>query len=343
MSSAIGFPMPKSIVVDEATMTDTYAKFIAQPFQSGYGHTLGNALRRVLLSSLEGAAISSVRIDGAKHEFDTLDNVVEDVAEIILNLKKIRLNLHAEGPKTLEIHKDKAGKVTAANIICDSTVEVLNTDQLICTLDKSAPFHAEIEVISGKGYLPAENNPAPREVGTIPVDCLFSPVTRVNYQVGAARVGEETEMDSLELEIWTDGRITPRNALEEAARILRDHLQPFLGTQVVEKDVSLSDEEMRLFKLMSQDVDVLDLSVRAMNCLNSANIKLISELCTKTESRMLKYRNFGKKSLDEIKEKIEKYGLELGMNLSNRLMAALDAESARIRAEVEEEKEKETK
>ncbi|MBO5791620.1 MAG: DNA-directed RNA polymerase subunit alpha [Lentisphaeria bacterium] len=330
--------MPKSIVVDEATMTDTYAKFLAQPFQRGYGHTLGNSLRRVLLSSLEGAAICSVRIDGVKHEFDSLENVVEDVTEIVLNLKNVRLNLHAEGPKLLEIRKDKAGPVTAANIICDSTVEVLNPDQLICTLDKAFPFRAEIEVITGKGYLPAEKNTAARSIGTIPVDCLFSPVTWVNYQVGAARVGEETEMDSLTLEIWTDGRISPRNALEEAARILRDHLQPFLGTQVVPQDVKLSEEENRLFKLLSHDIESLDLSVRAMNCLNSANIKLLYELCTKTEGRMLKFRNFGHKSLEEIKEKIEKLGLELGMVLSDRLVAALDAEAASVRAESEENK-----
>ncbi len=338
MSSAIEFPMPKSIVVDEATMTDTYAKFIAQPFQRGFGHTLGNSLRRVLLSSLEGAAISSVRIDGAKHEFDSLDNVIEDVTEIVLNLKKVRLNLHAEGPKTLEISKDKSGPVTAADIVCDSSVEVLNPDQLICTLDKSRPFHAEIEVVCGKGYCPSESNTTPRPIGTIPVDCLFSPVTRVNYQVGAARVGEETEMDSLELEIWTDGRISPRSALEEAARILREHLQPFLGAQVAPEEVVLNEEETRLFKLLSGDVESLDLSVRAMNCLNSANIKLIYELCTKTEARMLKYRNFGKKSLDEIKEKVEKLGLELGMNLSERLLSALEAEAAKVRAESEEGK-----
>ena len=337
--SSIGFPMPKSIVVDESTMTDTYARFIAQPFQSGFGHTLGNSLRRVLLSSLNGAAISSVRIDGAKHEFDSLDNVVEDVAEIVLNLKKIHLNLYSDEPKKLEIRKDKAGKVTAADIICDSNVVVLNPDQLICTLDKSQPFRAEIEVSKGKGYLPAEKHQESREIGVIPVDCIFTPVTRVNYQVGAARVGEETEMDSLELEIWTDGRISPRSALEEAARILRDHLEPFMGPRIGKPTKpELNEEEMKLFKLLSRDVEMLDLSVRAMNCLNSANIKLISELCTKTESRMLKYRNFGKKSLDEIKEKVEKLGLELGMNLSDRLMAALEVESARVRAEEEENK-----
>ena len=337
MSSSIGFPMPKSIVVDEATETPTYAKFTAQPLQRGFGHTLGNALRRVLLSSRDGAAICSVRIDNAKHEFDSLDNVVEDITEIVLNLKCVKLNIHAEGPKTLEIVKDKAGPVTAADIVCDSTVEVLNPEQLICTLDKDKKFHAVIEVISGRGYLPAEETTVNRIIGTIPVDCLFSPVTRVNYQVGAARVGEETEMDSLELEIWTDGRVTPRNALEEAARILRDHLQPFMGSQVQEKNVVLTDEEAKQFKMLSQDVEVLDLSVRAMNCLNSANIKLVFELCNKTESRMLKYRNFGKKSLDEIKEKIEKHGLELGMTLSDRLLAALEAEAAKVRANTEEE------
>ena len=332
------FPMPKSIVVDEKTMTDTYAKFVAQPFQRGYGHTLGNSLRRVLLSSLEGAAICSVRIDGVKHEFGSLENVVEDVTEIVLNLKKVRLNLHAEGPKLLEIRKDKAGPVTAANIICDSTVEVLNPDQLICTLDKAFPFRAEIEVITGKGYLPAEKNTTARTIGTIPVDCLFSPVTWVNYQVGAARVGEETEMDSLTIEIHTDGRISPRNALEEAARILRDHLQPFLGAFPVPPNPPLTEEEKRLFRLLSHDIDSLDLSVRAMNCLNSANVRLLYELCTKTEAKMLKFRNFGHKTLEEIKEKIEKLGLELGMVLSDRLLAALDAEAASIRAESEESK-----
>ncbi len=338
MTVANGFPMPKSIVMDETTATETYAKFIAAPFQSGFGHTLGNSLRRVLLSSLEGAAICSVRIDGVKHEFDALENVVEDITEIILNLKKIRLNLHADEGKTLEIRKDKAGKVTAADIVCDSTVEVLNPDQEICTLDKSLPFRAEIEIIKGKGYFPAEKNTAPRSIGTIPVDCLFSPVTRVNYQVGAARVGEETEMDSLELEIWTDGRITPKDALEQAAKIICDHLQPFMGNLEQEKDVVLTEEETKLFKLLAQDVEILDLSVRAMNCLNSANIKLIGELCTKTESRMLKYRNFGKKSLDEIKEKINKLGLELGMSFSEQMVAAIEAESVRVRSEGEETK-----
>jgi len=340
MTTAIGFPMPKSLVIDEETATSTYTKFIAAPFQSGFGQTLGNSLRRVLLSSLEGAAICAVRIDGIKHEFDTLNHVVEDITEIVLNLKCVRLNLLSDSMKTLEIKKDKAGVVTAADIVSDGSVEILNPDQVICTLDKAIPFRAEIDVIRGKGYLPAEKSNIARVIGTIPVDCIFSPVTRVNYSVGAARVGEETEMDSLEIEIWTDGRIAPQDALESAARILKDHLVPFLGGQVAEKDVMsmLTAEELKQYRLISQDVEVLDLSVRAMNCLNSANIRLVGELCNKSESRMLKYRNFGKKSLDEIKEKIEKLGLGLGMTFSDAVTAALEAESAKIRAEKEETK-----
>lgn len=339
MTSMIGFPMPKAIEIDESTATDTYCKFTAAPLQTGFGHTLGNALRRVLLSSMEGAAICSVRIDGAKHEFDSLESVVEDVTEIVLNLKKIHLNLVGANSKTLEIKKDKAGPVTAADIVSDGTVEVLNPEQLICTLDKDVPFHAEIEVIKGKGYLPAEKSAVTRTIGTIPVDCLFSPVTRVNYQIGSARVGEETEKDSLVIEIWTDGRIAPKDALERSAQILRDHLQVFFSGDDGKKDtVSLPEDELRLFRVLAQDVEVLDFSVRCMNCLNSANIKLIGELCNKTESRMLKYRNFGKKSLDEIKEKIEKIGLSLGMTYSDNITAALERESEKARLDNEENK-----
>ena len=341
MSAALGFPMPTSLIVDDkGGGSSSYAKFIAAPFQAGFGHTLGNSLRRVLLSSLEGAAICSVRIDGAAHEFQTLPHVVEDVTEIVLNLKRVRLNLFSDTDKTLEIRKDTAGVVTAADIITDGTVEVLNPEQVICTLDADAPFRAEVDIIKGKGYLPAEKVAPFQTIGTIPVDCLFSPVTRVNYQVGAARVGEETEMDSLELEVWTDGRIAPTEAVQQAARILRDHLNVFIGGQTAERDVKdmMSGEELKLFKTLMQDVEVLDLSVRAMNCLNNANIKLIGELVTKTESRMLKYRNFGKKSLDEIKEKIEKLNLGLGMQLSETLEGALEEESVKVRADEQEEK-----
>ena len=341
MTLAASFPMPQAVVMDETTATPRYAKFTAAPFQSGFGQTLGNSLRRVLLSSMEGSAICALRIDGASHEFASLPNVVEDITDIVLNLKNVRLSLHGDAAKTLEIRKDKAGKVTAGDIITDGTVEVLNPEQVICTLDKNMPFRAEIDVVKGKGYLPVEKANAARSIGTIPIDCLFSPVTRVNYHVGAARVGEETEMDSLEIEIWTDGSISPEAALENAAQILKDHLQVFLGGQPVEKDARemMSDEDLKVFKLLAQDVDTLDLSVRAMNCLNNANIKLIGELCTKSESRMLKYRNFGKKSLDEIKEKIDKLGLSLGMTFSDTLLAALELESAKVRLEPEEEQE----
>jgi DNA-directed RNA polymerase subunit alpha len=340
MTAASGFPMPQAIKMEEETANERYAKFVAAPLKSGYGHTLGNSLRRVLLSSLEGAAICAVRIEGVSHEFASLPNVVEDVTEIVLNLKRVKLNLHGEINKTLEIKSDKAGAVTAANINADGTVEVLNPEQVICTLDKDMPFRAEIDVIKGTGYIPAEKQNAPKPENTIPIDCLFSPVTRVNYHVGAARVGEETEMDSLQIEIWTDGRVMPADALENAAKILKDHLMPFLGGQPDEKDVIavMSDEELKQYKQLSQDVEVLDLSVRAMNCLNNANIKIIGELCTKTEHRMLKYRNFGKKSLDEIKEKIESLGLSLGMTFSENLLNALDAEAERIKALVVEEK-----
>ena len=340
MTSTIGFPMPKSIVIDEETASNTYCKFTAAPLQSGFGHTLGNSLRRVLLSSMEGAAVCALRIDGVKHEFDSLEHVVEDITEIVLNLKKISLNYNGDTVKILEIKKDKAGIVTAADIVSDGSVEVLNPDQVICTLDKNVPFRAEIEIMRGKGYIPAEKSKIARSIGTIPVDCLFSPVTRVNYQVGSARVGEETEMDSLEMEIWTDGRIAPKEALEASAAILRDHLQIFVSGQVAEKDVisMMKEDELRLYKVLVQDVDVLDLSVRAMNCLNSADIRIVGELCNKSEARMLKYRNFGKKSLDEIKEKIEKIGLGLGMTFSENIMIALDKESERLRLNNEENK-----
>ena len=333
MAAASVFPMPQTLVMDESTATNKYAKFTAQPFQSGFGHTIGNSLRRVLLSSLEGAAISAVRIDGVSHEFATIPCVVEDVTEIVLNLKRVKLNLHGEAPKLLEIKKNKAGEVTAADIVCDGTVEVLNPEQVICTLDKDVPFRAEIEVSKGRGWVPAEKNKRPdHPQGTIVSDSLFSPVTHVRYQVGAARVGEETEMDSLVMEIYTDGRISAKDAIEKAAKILKDHLRPFMGSQASDDDTlsTISDEDQKLFKILSQNVEVLDLSVRAMNCLNNANIKTLGELCIRTENRMLKFRNFGKKSLDEIKEKLHGMNLSLGMTFSEELVNAIQAEADRV-------------
>ena len=337
MASTNDFPMPKAPVMEKETATDKYGNFVASPFQSGFGHTIGNALRRVLLSSLEGSAISAVRIDGTTHEFSSLPNVVEDVTEIILNLKKIKLKLLDEQHKVLEIKKNEAGPVTAGDIINDGTVDIVNPDQVICTLDKDAPFRAEIEISKGRGWCPAEKNKrADQPLGTILVDCLYSPVTYVRYQVGAARVGEETEKDSLTLEIYTDGRITPQDALKKATMILADHLNPFLGN---EKPASpgLSPADQKLLKVLTQDVDVLELSVRAMNCLNTANIKLLGELCLKSEARMLKFRNFGKKSLDEIKEKLVPLNLQLAMPLSENLANAIQAEAERAKASKKEE------
>lgn len=339
MASAFDFPMPQAPVMDKATATDRYAKFVAAPFQSGFGHTIGNALRRVLLSSLEGSAICAVRIDGTTHEFSSLPNVIEDVTEIILNLKKVCLNLNSDQHKVLEIRKSVAGPVTAADIVNDGSVEIYNPEQIICTLDKDVPFRAEIEIAKGRGWCPAERNKHDQPLGTILVDCLFSPVTHVRYQVSATRVEEKTEMDSLTLEIYTDGRITPQDALKKAAMILSDHLSPFFQGNEKPASPGLTESEQKMLKLLSQDVETLDLSVRAMNCLNTANIKLLGELCLKNESRMLKYRNFGRKSLDEIKEKLAAQSLQLAMPLSENLQAAILAEAERVKAAKTKEEE----
>jgi DNA-directed RNA polymerase subunit alpha len=272
-----------------------------------------------------------------------MPNVIEDVTEIILNLKQVRLLCHSDATaKMLEIKKDVAGPVTAADIVTDGTIEVLNPDQLICTLDKKINFRAEIEIIKGRGYTPSEKNKkADHPLGTIPVDSLFSPVTRVRYEVGAARVGEETEMDSLVMEIWTDGRMNPPDALERASKILQDHLRPFLGKQSDEDDMlaAISEEEQKLYRTLIQPVENVELSVRAQNCLNNADIRTLGELCQKSENKMLKYSNFGKKSLDEIIEKLESMGLGLGLKMSEELVIALNAEAEKLRAEDKEEEE----
>lgn len=340
MASLLAFPMPRSIEMDESTATPTYGKFTAAPFQSGFGHTIGNSLRRILLSSLDGTAISAIRVDGVSHEFATLPNILEDVTEIVLNLKRIRLNCNADTPKNLEISKTKGGPVTAGDIITDGTVEILNPEQIICTLDKDVPFRADIEISKGRGWLPSEKNKKPEHpLGTIPVDALFSPVTRVRYNIGAARVGEETEMDSLVLEIWTDGRISPKDALEKSAKILQDHLRPFLGTLAGEEGAlaAISEEEKKLFKTLVQPVDNIELSVRAQNCLRNAEIRLIGELTLKTESKMLKYRNFGKKSLDEIKQKLTSMNLSLGMAFSDEMTTLIQNESNKLKSEAQQE------
>lgn len=320
------FEMPKRIVKDETESAINFGRFIAEPFEAGYGRTIGNSLRRVLLSSLEGAAITSVKIDGAMHEFCSLKGVVEDVTDIILNLKRVLLKMYSRDARIVKINVTGPGEVTAKDIITDGTVEVLNPDQHICTLDTDGKFTAELEVKIGRGYCQADwNKKADQEIGLIPIDSLFSPVSRVAYAVDSTRVGRRTDYDKLIMDVWTDGRVTPEEALTMSAAILRHHLDVFVSLdrdlvefEESEKQVDAEREDLRRKLLMS--VNEIELSVRAANCLNNANITTVGELAQKTEAEMLKYRNFGKKSLNEIKAKLEELNLGLGMTFDADLL-----------------------
>ncbi|AKJ64931.1 DNA-directed RNA polymerase subunit alpha [Kiritimatiella glycovorans] len=320
------FEMPKRVVRDEAVCTDTYGRFHAEPFEAGYGRTIGNSLRRVLLSSIEGAAITSVKIEGAPHEFCSLPGVLEDVTDIILNLKKVLLKVYTRETRRLRIDKKGPGPVTAGDIQTDGMSEVLNPDFTIATLAEDGHFQAELEVRVGRGYCAAEwNKKEEQEIGLIPMDALFSPVRRVKYMDENTRVGRRTDYDKLVLEIWTDGRVTPDEALTMASAILRHHLdvfvsydKDFIEFEESEKQVDQEREELR--RKLNISVNEIELSVRAANCLNNANITTVGELATKTESEMLKYRNFGKKSLNEIKAKLAEMGLSLGMSFDPELL-----------------------
>jgi len=322
------FEMPKTLVKDESTATDKYALFVAEPFEAGYGHTVGNSLRRVLLSSLEGAAITSVKIEGAEHEFSTLPGVVEDVVDIILNLKKVKFKAHDHEPRLLKLSVNKEGVITAGDIQGTTQCEVLNPEQVICTLDKKFKFEAEFEVKVGRGFATGdENKRSDQPIGVIAIDSIFSPVTRVKYAVQNTRVGQRTDYDKLVLEVWTDGRIAPDEALLQASAILRHHLDVFVGfnDDIVEFDETpqeVSQENNRLKKLLNMSVNEIELSVRAANCLNNANITSVGQLALKSEAEMLKYRNFGKKSLNEIKEKLQQLGLGLGTKIDHTLIEA---------------------
>jgi DNA-directed RNA polymerase subunit alpha len=322
------FELPSKLTKVEDGATPTYAKFIAEPFEAGYGHTVGNSLRRVLLSSIEGAAISSIKIDGVNHEFQSIDGVVEDVTEIVLNLKKVLIVSHKRETISLTIKTTKAGAITAGDIQADANIQIVNPDQVICTLDSKRTFEAEIEIKTGRGYCPGEANKKEEQpIGVIPIDSLFSPVKLVKYAVEATRVGQITDYDKLILEIWTDGRITPDDALKQAASILNHHLDVFdrVSEEAYEfesQQSEVSEEQNKLRKLLNMSVNEIELSVRAANCLNNANITTVGELAMKTEQEMLKYRNFGKKSLNEIKEKLEALGLSLGMKFDERLLDA---------------------
>jgi len=320
------FEIPSKLTKVEEGSTATYAKFIAEPFEAGYGHTVGNSLRRVLLSSIEGSAISSIKIEGVNHEFQSIDGVVEDVTDIVLNLKKVLIVSEKREPVKLLLKVNREGPVTAADIQADANIRIVNPDQVICTLDTKRAFEAEIEIKTGRGYCPGENNKKEEQaIGVIPIDSLFSPVRLVRYAVENTRVGQITDYDKLVLEVWTDGRITPDDALKQSASILKHHLDVFdrvsqENYEFESQAAEVSEEQNKLRKLLNMSVNEIELSVRAANCLNNANITTVGELAMKTEQEMLKYRNFGKKSLNEIKDKLEALGLSLGMKFDERLL-----------------------
>jgi len=326
--------MPKRLIKEDSTATEVYAKFVAEPFETGYGHTIGNSLRRVLLSSLEGAAITSIKIDGAMHEFATVEGVVEDVTDIVLNLKKVLFRAHSRDTQMLLLSVNKEGAVTAGDIALNQNLELVNPSQHICTIDKKKKFEMELEVKVGRGFLPGDENKKPNQaIGVIAIDSLFSPVIRVRYAVENARVGQRTDYDRLILEVWTDGRISPDDALTQSSAILQHHLDVFVGydknavefEEVVDKQ---DEEKSKMKKLLNMSVNEIELSVRAANCLNNANITTVGQLAMKTEQEMLKYRNFGKKSLNEIKDKLTGLGLALGMAFENDMLEVPKADDA---------------
>ena len=325
------FERPSRLKKDDETASDTYAKFVADPFEIGYGHTIGNSMRRVLLSSLEGAAITSIKVDGAEHEFATVEGVVEDMAEIILNLKKVKFVIHENRePQALLVSVNKEGAVTAGDIELNHNVTIVNSDQHICTIDKKKKFLMELTVQMGRGFSTGDDNKAPNQpIGVIATDSIFSPVTRVRYNVGNARVGQRTDYDSLELEVWTDGRVTPDDAINQASQVLMHQLEVFVNYDKdaiefeEEKEVH-TEEQSELKRLLAMSVNEIELSVRAANCLNNANITTVGQLATKSEADMLKYRNFGKKSLNEIKDKLVELGLGLGMTFDESILDPAD-------------------
>ena len=309
---------PRRLESEEDAATENYGRFWCEPLERGFGVTLGNALRRVLLSSLQGAAITSLRIKGVLHEFSTIPGVIEDVADVVLNLKDVRLRMHAEGPRTLRLHKQGEGVITARDLAADdSSIDVLNPDHRVMTLNSEADVELEITVGNGKGYRPAEKNKSEEmAIGTIPIDSLFSPVLRVNYTVTPARVGRETDFDRLSFEVWTNGTVSPSDAVAFAAKILKDQLTIFINfEEPTEYAAPTLDEPESLNPNLFRSVDELELSVRSANCLQNANIKYIGELVQKTEAEMLKTKNFGRKSLNEIKEVLTSMGLSLGQTL----------------------------
>ncbi len=314
------FQMPKRLDCDEGSYNNVFGKFTAEPFEKGYGVTLGNSLRRILLSSIEGSAITAIRIEGVSHEFSTLPGVMEPVTDIILNIKKLVMRSHSKTAKTIYIKATEKGEVKAKDIICDETIEVLNPDLHIATLTRDAKFHVELEVSRGRGYVPSEfNKREDAPVGTIPVDSIFTPITKVNFFVENTRVGQRTDYDKLILEIGTNGGINPKEALLYASNILQRHLDVFVGygqlPEEEEEEEEVTAEEKALYEKLRLPISELELSVRSSNCLKEANIKTIADLVRKSEPELLGFRNFGKKSLTEIDDLLKVMGLGLGIKV----------------------------
>lgn len=327
-----GFQLPQRIKFDEDTLSQTFGRLVAEPFERGYGITVGNALRRVLLSSITGAAVTAIKIKGVLHEFSSIDGVKEDVVDIILNVKKIRLRIQGDGKKTGTIAEKGPKVVTAGDIKTDGSVEILNPDLPIATLDKGATLEMELFMSTGKGYVPAEvNKEADYPIGVIAVDSLFSPVKKVNFWVEKARVGRSTDYDKLIMEITTDGSITPERAISEAAGILVEHFDLFILEEdaiypMEERTAATSQMGMATInENLLKSIDELELSVRAHNCLKNANIQTIADLVQKTEQEMLKTKNFGRKSLNEIKSILRSMGLDFGMKIDMEALKALQA------------------
>lgn len=311
------FQKPKKLDYDAETLTQTYGRFVAQPFERGWGTTIGNALRRVLLSSIEGAAVTAVRVEGVLHEFSSLQGVVEDMTDIVLNLKQIPFRLHGGGPKTLFLEKKGPGVVTAADIDEDPDVEILDPSGYICTLSKEGHLKMELRLRQGRGYVVADRNAdADLPLGYIPVDSIHSPVRRVNFHVEGARVGQMTDYDRLVLEVWTNGAVSPQEAVGNAAHLVGEHLAIFSAFQAAaheEEAAEVQETDPRLAELLGKPIEELDLSVRSANCLKNANIRTLGDLVQRTEREMLATKNFGRKSLDEIKDVLQSLGLSFGM------------------------------
>lgn len=316
-----GLELPSAVTCDAATLTRTYGKFVAEPFERGFGSTIGNGLRRVLLSSLEGSAVTQIKVHNAQHEFTTIPGVLEDVTDIVLNVKSLVVKNHSESTRVLRVERNTAGQVAAGDIETDESVEVINKDHVLATLTDNVPFVMEMVVENGRGYVPAsEHSQNIQEIGIIPIDAVYSPVVRVRYGIEETRVGQKTNYDKLTMEIWTNGSVAPEMALVEAAKILRKHLNPFvqyteLGAQVRSPARGGGGMDAALESKLNMSLSELMLSVRASNCLESENIMTVRDLVRRTPDQLLEVRNFGETTLSEVQEKLQELGLHLGMRL----------------------------